>query len=92
MRQANNGFVKFMCKLDGKPVPKPKRKFRDWTLNDLCEVLSVSIDDLEDAINGDREAIDSAFQWNSTPHGHYYWRSRWMGTERVSDRDYLFLE
>jgi len=92
MRQRINGFVSFMCKLDGKPIPeKTKRpKVTLETFPSLC-VEENSEEILLSVLNGDYENLCDAFIWRETPHGHDYWSLRDEGIELMSDEDYVYV-
>ena len=92
MRQRINGFVSFMCKLDGKPIPeKTKRpKVTLETFPSLCGVENLE-EILISVLHGEYRNLCDAFIWRETPHGHDYWDLRCEGIEPMSDEDYVYV-
>lgn len=94
MRELNNGFVHFMCKLDGKPLPKEnKRKYSTLSVDgvDLCSCCEDDPYILLDVLDGDYEYLSDTFLWRTTPQGHDYWVLREQGIEPMSEEDYAFV-
>ena len=93
MRQANNGFTRFMCKIEGKPVIPLKKTSSRWTVGDLHSVEIIFLKYLERVREGCPGGnLLQAFVWSSTPHGHVHWWARDSGIEEMSDDDYAFCE
>lgn len=42
-------------------------------------------------LRGDREALGTAMQWNTTPQGDEYWGDRAYGSQALTDGDRAFL-
>lgn len=57
----------------------------------LKAVHSIDLEDLKKVIDGDKEALYTAFSWASTEQGHSYWSARRKGDAAItaSDIDYL---
>ena len=85
MRQRHNGFVEFMCKLDGKSKVKPKS-------GHLKDVRILGLGYLECVCEGDTSALIKAFMWKDTTQGHSYWEALWDGLREMTDEDYEFCE
>lgn len=93
MRQAINGFTRFMCKLEGKPVVPLKKTTGRWTVSQLVNTDVLDLEYLEDVMVGyPEENLSYSFVWRSTPQGHLYWEVRDNGDVEMSDDDYDFCE
>lgn len=87
MRTRDNGFNRFMCKLEGKPF-----EIRDkWSIQELKSVDVELKTSLELVLSGRPSYLIDAFAWRTTPQGHDYWLSRYEERTPISDEDYLFL-
>lgn len=89
MRQKTNGFTKFMAKLEGRPVRSTKPK---WSVKDFDYVVVYCLDSLRSLCDGYPDELEESFSWRSTPQGHEYWRSRWVGEESMSNEDWKFCD
>lgn len=87
MRTRDNGFNRFMCKLEGRP-------FESWCKWSIQEFESVDVEcktSLELVLSRRPSYLIGAFAWRTTPQGHDYWLSRYEKRTPMSDEDYLFL-
>jgi len=89
MRKKTNGFTRFMAKLEGKPVRSSRPK---WSERNLDNVVVYSSDALRSVCDGYPDELEESFSWRSTPQGHEYWRSRWVGEEPMSTEDWEFCD
>lgn len=89
MLSVDNGFTRFMSKLEGKSAPEVKSK---WSTRELLEVEPLNSGYLIYVIEGHHTYLIDAFVWRTTPQGYDYWSSRYDGIDLMNEQDYLFLE
>ena len=87
MRKKVNNFVRFMRKLDGKPVPK---EFT-WDKESLRRTDILDLYSLRLTAQGNFIHLNDAFVWRTSPQGHDYWYVREEGIEELSGEDFTFL-
>jgi len=86
MRKKTNGFTKFMCKLEGKPV-KPTCT---WSIEELENVDILSVINLRRVCEGNVYLLIDAFVWRHTPQGHQHWLNIHEGYTRMTEEDWGF--
>jgi len=98
MRTKYNGFVKFMCKLDGKEPPSKMSvtNISDFFYNGDLEMvdedsLMYVILEMENGTNNLSEVFD-AFTWRDTPQGSNYWDSLFQGEIEPIAEDLEYCE
>lgn len=89
MLSVDNGFTRFMSKLEGRSTPEVKSK---WSTRELLEVEILGYGHLLYAIEGHHTHLIDAFVWRTAPQGHVYWASRNDGENLMNEDDYLFLK
>ena len=90
MLSVDNGFTRFMSKLEGRSTPEVKSK---WSTRELFAVdVANGREYLESVIDGYTDDLMEAFAWRTTPQGGAYWDLRWNGEVPMNEQDYEFLE
>jgi hypothetical protein len=83
-------YVSFMRKVDGKP-PKVEPKV-DTSGFYYTESYLPNLSVIRDVLEGDYNAVSSAFTWVCTPQGHGYWSDVEGGNTQLTPADEQYLE